>query len=100
MITPDGYTIIYEADKSIILHPTGGITYSSDTYINEMGYGLKNGHLYAAPTLKRTANNGQIIKRDDNTVIVNKIGDDSSRWIKFYEGTEYKIDQREISIEK
>ena len=58
MITPDGYTIIYEADKSIILHPTGGITYSSDTYINEMGYGLKNGHLYAAPTLKRTANNG------------------------------------------
>jgi hypothetical protein len=34
MITPNGYTIIYEGEKSTILHPTGGITYSNDTYIN------------------------------------------------------------------
>lgn len=53
MVTPEGYTILFEKDKSTILHPTGGITYNHDTYINEMGRGLKNGHLYTLPTLKR-----------------------------------------------
>jgi hypothetical protein len=41
LITPDGYTIIYDHDKSVILHPNGGVTYSKDTYVNERGFGLK-----------------------------------------------------------
>lgn len=49
-----------------------------------MGYGLKNGRLYSAPTLKRSAGNGEVIKRDDNTVIVTKTGEKPSKWIKFY----------------
>jgi hypothetical protein len=57
-----------------------------------MGYGLKDGRLFSAPTLKRTAGNGEVIKRDDNTVIVTKKGEQGSKWIKFYEGTEYKIE--------
>jgi hypothetical protein len=73
MITPNGYTIIYEKDKSVILHPTGGITYNQNTYINESGYGLKDGHLFTSPALKRKIDNGEIIKRDDNTVITNTL---------------------------
>ncbi len=34
MITPQGYTILYEKDRNVVLHPTGGVTYNSNTYIN------------------------------------------------------------------
>lgn len=100
MVTPEGYTILFEKDKSTILHPTGGITYNHDTYINEMGRGLKNGHLYTLPTLKRKTQNGEIIKRDDNTVIVNKVNKEEleSKWIQFYDGTQYLINNNKIKI--
>jgi hypothetical protein len=75
LITPNGYTILYEKDRSVILHPTGGITYKQNTYINESGYGLNEGCLYSSPALKRKVSNGEIIKRDDNTVIVNTLKD-------------------------
>ena len=48
MITPEGYTILFGKDKNVILHPNGGITYSSDTYINERGFGMKNGKLHSS----------------------------------------------------
>jgi hypothetical protein len=48
MVTPEGYTIIYEKDRSVILHPNGGISYSKETYVNERGFGLKEGHLHTS----------------------------------------------------
>lgn len=86
-MTPEGYTIIYDKERSIILHPNGGITYSKDTYVNERGFGLKEGHLNASLSLERTTESAKIIKREDGTVIVNKEGANPSKWIKFYEGT-------------
>lgn len=72
MVTPEGYTILFEGEKSTILHPRGGITYSSDTYVNERGFGLKNGNLDASLALEKTTEEGSILKREDGTVIVNK----------------------------
>lgn len=100
VITPEGYTIVYEKERSIILHPSGGISYSQDTYVNERGFGLKEGHLFNSLTLERTAENGRVIKREDGTVIVVKGGEAGSKWIKFYEGTEYQIVGEEVRIEK
>lgn len=51
-------------------------------------------------TLERTAENGRVIKREDGTVIVVKGGEAGSKWIKFYEGTEYQIVGEEVRIEK
>lgn len=82
------------------MHPNGGITYSPDTYINERGFGLKNGSLYRSHALQRTIEKGEIIKRDDGVVIVNHLSDQPSKWIKFGDGTEYKIEDGAIKIEK
>jgi hypothetical protein len=48
--------------------------------------------------LLRTIDKGEIIKRDDGVVIVNDLGDKPSKWIKFGEGTEYKIENEVIKI--
>ena len=84
MITPEGYTIIFNKDKSVILHPNGGITYSSDTYVNERGFGLKNGNLHSSLALQKTASNGSVLKREDGTVIVSKKGENESKWMRFF----------------
>ena len=43
-----------------------------------------------------------MIKRDDGTVIVNTLKDQEvvSKWIKFYEGSEYQVENNCIKIEK
>jgi hypothetical protein len=56
-----------------------------------MGYGVKDGFLSTIPTLKRRTDREEIIKRDDSTVIVNNEVT-QSKWIKYYEGTEYNIE--------
>jgi hypothetical protein len=58
MVTPNGYTILYDQSGSTILHPTGGITYNSNTYTNDAGLGLKDGHLFSCPALKRRIEGG------------------------------------------
>lgn len=52
--------------------------------------------------LKRKIENGEIVKRDDNTIITNTFeeGAVKSKLIKFYEGTEYQIERSKIRIEK
>ena len=45
MIDHNGYTIIYENNKNIILHPNGGFTYPPTSYINPHGKGLKENRL-------------------------------------------------------
>jgi hypothetical protein len=100
LVTPDGYSIIYGKDSSVILHPSGGVTHSSDTYVNERGYGLNKGQLHSSLSLERTADNGSILKREDGTVIVTKNGETPSKWIRFYEGTEYQVTDGSVKIEK
>ena len=87
--TPDGYSIVYDSQENAkykILHPTGGVS-EPNSYINEKGLGMKDGVIHSVPTLQRRTEY-EIIKRDDQTVIVK---DENRTWIKFFEGTEYFI---------
>ncbi len=45
LITPEGYTIVYEENKPTILHPDGGISHPPSKYINKSGKGMNNNHL-------------------------------------------------------
>lgn len=42
---------------------------------------MKNGCIQDVPTLLRRTDGYDIVKRDDNTVIIN---DDKKKWVKFY----------------
>ncbi len=90
MYTPDGYTVIYTDGSNQnyqILHPTGGVS-EPGCYINEKGLGVKNDIIHNVPTLLRRTEGHEIVKRNDNTVIIT---DQYKKWIKFCEGTEYLV---------
>jgi hypothetical protein len=102
MVTPSGYSIIYGEKGSTILHPDGAITHSSDTYTTSSGRGLKQGHPFTCPTLQRRVEGGEIIKRDDSTVIINSLedGELSEKWVRFFDGTEYQVGKGKVRIER
>lgn len=64
-------------------HPNGGLSHPPFEYTTTLGYGQKQGKMEQIPTLKRTTNTHGVIKRDDDTVIVEK-GD--KKWITFHDG--------------
>lgn len=84
-----------------MLHPSGGVTYGAGSYINELGYGFKDGRLFTSHTLKRKVEKAEIIKREDSTVIINKTDTQQpSKWVRFFEGSEYHIEGDRVKIEK
>lgn len=100
IVTPSGYSILYGEQGSTILHPDGAITHSADTYTTPSGRGLKHGQPFTCPTLQRRVEGGEIIKRDDNTVIVNSVegGELSEKWVRFFDGTEYQVGKGRVRI--
>ena len=69
LITPEGYTIIYQENKPTILHPDGGISIPPKKFINKSGKGINDNHLEDISCLKRKKDNCIVTKRDDGTII-------------------------------
>ena len=69
---PTGFTILYEDEKEhSILHPNGGVTSATYSYVNPEGLGIVLPNtLIETPTLKRTTPTHTIVKRNDDTVII------------------------------
>jgi hypothetical protein len=67
-----------------VLHPNGGLSHPPFKYTTKLGYGKDKGEANTIPTLKRTTDTHGIIKRDDDTIIVDN---GNKQWITFHDGT-------------
>lgn len=94
---PSGHRIVFNKTTQLeVLHPNGGLTYPPFKYTTKMGYGKEKGQSTNVPTLQRTTETHNVIKRDDDTVIVHN---GQKEWITFHDGTEMEINENGIVVE-